>query len=303
MSQQVVGILITHWHLDHIEGASKLLKACSNAKLYLSGALFTREALQIASLYKKDVFAETDKDIREFGEIIQFLHETEDRNRIVPVKTRHTFFDYRETIPTRLIALSPSDVAVTQSISKLAQFAKKPGDQRIRTVVPESENLNAVAVHFSFGSFSALVGSDLEETGNVQTGWSAIFEDNIINELSLSASSLFKVPHHGSETGHHDRIWEDLLIEKPLSMTTPFSRCDLPTPKNIERLKQLSSNLLIARDPRARNRIKRDNMVERELRSIAIARKSINDKMGHIRVRVSDKGAFDISVNQNVVKF
>lgn len=303
MSQQVVGILITHWHLDHIVGAYKLLKACSNAKLYLSGALLTREALQIASLYKKDVFSETDKDIREFGEIIQFLYETKDRSRVVPVKTRHTFFDYREAIPTRLIALSPSDVAVTQSISKLAQFAKKPGDQRIGTVVPENENLNAVAVHFSFGSFSALVGSDLEETGNVQTGWSAIFEDNIINELSLSAASLFKVSHHGSETGHHDKVWEDFLIKKPLSIATPFSRCDLPTQKNIERLQRLSSSLLITRDPRARNRIRRDNMVERELRAIAKERKSINDKIGHIRVRISDKEIFEVSANQNVVKF
>lgn len=303
MSQQVVGILITHWHLDHIEGASGLLKVCSNAKLHLSSALLTKEALQIASLYKKDIFADTDKDIREFGEIIRFLFETKDRSRLVPVKSRHTFFDYRDTTQTRLVALSPSDVAVTQSISKLAQLTKKPNDPRIRNVVPVSENLNAVAIHFSFGSFSALLGSDLEDMGNVQIGWSAIFEDNIVNELSLPAASLFKVSHHGSDTGYHDKIWQDLLIKKPLSMTTPFSRCDLPTPDNIKKLQGLSSNLLITRDPRARNRIKRDNMVERELRAIVKERKSVNDKMGHIQVRISEKGKFDISANQNAVRF
>lgn len=302
-SQQVVGILITHWHLDHIEGASVLLKVCANAKLYLSSALRSNEGFYIASLYKKDIFSDIEKDIREFGEIIQFLYETNDKSRLVPVKSRHTFFDYRKNISTRLIALSPSDVAVTQSLSKLSQITKKPGDTRTRNVVPESENLNAVALHFSFGEFSALLGSDLEDTGNLEIGWSAIFKDNIVNELSLSAASLFKVAHHGSETGHHDKIWQDLLINKPLSMTTPFVRCGLPTQANIERIQGLSSNFLITRDPQANKKIKRDNMVEREFRSIVKERKSINDKMGHIQIRISKEGKFNIAANQNAVCF
>ena len=93
VSQQVVGILITHWHSDHIEGASALLKACSNAKLYCSIALLKKEAFQLVALYKKDIFTDTDEDIREFKEIIEFLSETKDRNRFELVKNRHTFFD------------------------------------------------------------------------------------------------------------------------------------------------------------------------------------------------------------------
>ena len=92
VGEQVVGILISHWHSDHIKGASALLKACAKAKLYLSQALMTKEALYIASLYKDDIFAETGKDIREFGEIIKFL-KSGDKGRLVLVKTRHTFFD------------------------------------------------------------------------------------------------------------------------------------------------------------------------------------------------------------------
>lgn len=52
----------------------------------------TKEALYIESLYKDDIFAETGKDIREFGEIIKFL-KSGDKGRLVLVKTRHTFFD------------------------------------------------------------------------------------------------------------------------------------------------------------------------------------------------------------------
>lgn len=263
----------------------------------------SKEALCLVSLYKKDIFAGTDIDIREFREIVDFLFETRDRDRLVPVKSRHTFFDYRDTISTRLVALSPSNVAVTQAISKLVQLKPKTGDNRVRNVVPEDENLNAVTIHFSFGCFSALLGSDLEETGNLQTGWSAVFEDNIINELSLPASSLFKVSHHGSQTGHHEKIWQDFLIKKPLSITTPFTRSGLPTPSDIKRLQKLSSDFLITRDPQVKSLIKRDNMVERELRAIVKERKSINDKMGHIQMRISDKGIFKIAANQNAVRF
>jgi len=280
-----------------------LLKACKNAKLYHSSALMSKEAFCLVSLYKKDIFAGTDIDIREFREIVDFLFETRDRDRLVPVKSRHTFFDYRDTISTRLVALSPSDVAVTQAISKLVQLKPKTGDNRVRNVVPEDENLNAVTIHFSFGCFSAVLGSDLEETGNLQTGWSAVFEDNIISELSLPASSLFKVSHHGSQTGHHEKIWQDFLIKKPLSMTTPFTRSGLPTPDDIKRLQKLSSDFLITRDPQVKSLIKRDNMVERELRAIVKERKSINDKMGHIQIRISDKGIFKIAANQNAVRF
>lgn len=303
VSQQVIGILITHWHLDHIEGASTLLKKCVNARIYCSFALKTNEALHLAALYKKDIFADTDKDIREFKEIIDFLIETKDRNRLAPVKNRHTFFDYRNTVQTRLVALSPSDVAVAQSLANITELTHKQGKRRTRNVVPASENLNAVALHFSFGNFSTLLGSDLEETGNPQTGWSAIFEDKIINELSLPAASLFKVAHHGSETGYHDKIWQELLIESPLSMTTPYTRSNLPTADNINKLQKLSSHFLITRDPQANKRIKRENMVERELRAIAKDRKTINEKMGHIQIRFTSDGDLNISGNEHAVKF
>ena len=303
VSQKVVGILVTHWHLDHIEGAFTLLKACAKAKICFPSALMSKEAFQLAALYKKDPFADTDKDVREFREIIDFLYKTKDRNPLVPVKNRHTFFDYRNAVSTRLIALSPSNVAVTQSIATLTQLTQKLGKRRTRNVVPLSENLNAVALHFSFGNFSGLLGSDLEETGNHQTGWSAIFDDNIIDELSLPSASLFKVAHHGSESGYHDKTWKELSTEKPLSMTTPYTRSNLPTSNSIKKLQILSSHLLVTRNPHVNKRVKRETMLERELRSIAIDRKSINDQMGHIQIRIDKDGGFKDQVQHGLMNY
>jgi len=303
VATQVVGILITHWHSDHIRGAFALFQECQNAKLYHSCALSSNEALHLAAMYKKDVFAETDKNIREFVDIVQYLFKTKDRDRLDPVKAKHTFFDHRSGPQTRMIALSPSNTAVTQAISKLVESKPTDGSGRVKNVVPESENLNAVAIHFTFGEFSAVLGSDLEETGNMQTGWSAVFQSGIVGDLSLSTSSLYKVAHHGSETGHHEKIWSDLLAENPISITTPYTRSGLPAPDNINRVTALSSEFLVSRDPNSGKKIKRDSMVDREMRAIVKARKSVNDKMGHIQIRVSCKGKMSIAANENCVRY
>ena len=300
---QVIGILITHWHADHIEGASILLRECKNATLYHSEALSSDEALNLAALYKKDIFSNTDKEIREFASIIQFLFKTKERERLDPVKARHTFFDYRNGTHTRMVALSPSSAAVTQAISNLITITPKDGSSRTRNIVPQSENINAVAIHFSYGVFSAVLGSDLEVTTNSTTGWTAVFNSNIIVDLSLPASSLYKVSHHGSETGHHDKIWSDLLVDKPLSITTTYLRSGLPNENNIKRVVSKSSEFIVTRDPKSSKKTKRDSMVDREMRAIAIDRKIINDKMGHVQVRVLPTGDIKIAANNNCIRY
>lgn len=300
---QVIGILITHWHADHIDGAYSLLRACKRARLYCSCALSSKEAFTIAALYKKDVFVNSDEEIAEFSKIIQFLHETKDHSRIDPVKARHTFFDRQDKVKARLVALSPSGAAVAQAIGKLAERKPAIASNRVRHVVPQNENLNAVAIHFTFGNFSALLGSDLEDTGNAHTGWSAIVESQIMEDLALPASSLYKVAHHGSETGHHDGIWETLLLRKPLSIATPFSRSGLPTPSGIDRIATLSSEFVITRGPDSGKKTKRDPMVEREMRSTVRERRTVNDKIGHIQARISDAGNVEVATNEHCVRY
>ncbi len=125
--------------------------------------------------------------IKEFpeldSEIINHLFTTKEIERFVPVKARHTFFDQREQHTTRLVALSPSPAAVTQSISNLVKLKITTGSVRKRNIIPLKENLNAVALHFTFGEFSAVLGSDLEVSVNPHTGWRAVLSDKIITEL------------------------------------------------------------------------------------------------------------------------
>lgn len=277
-------------------------KACNNAKLYPSDALSSKKALELASLYQKDLTSDSDKEIREYSEIINHLFTTKEIERFVPVKARHTFFDQREQHTTRLVALSPSPAAVTQSISNLVKLKITTGSVRKRNIIPLKENLNAVALHFTFGEFSAVLGSDLEVSVNPHTGWRAVLSDKIITELSLIKSSVFKVPHHGSQNGHHQSVWDDMLIAKPLSVTTPYSPSNLPTPQDIARIKQLSSEFWITKDPQSNKKIKRDSMVEREYKSVVLKRKTINDRMGHIQIRSTLQGDISIATNNTSMK-
>jgi len=302
VATQVIGILITHWHSDHIEGAFELLKECKNARLFASSALSSNEAFHLAAIYKKDVFANSDKEIREFSDIAQYLYKNNQRDRFDSVKAYHTFFDYKDKIQTRMIALSPSNTAVTQSISNLIQIKPEDGSDRVRNILPESENLNAVAIHFTFGDFSAVLGSDLEKTDNNLTGWPAVFKNNIKDELSLSLASLYKVSHHGSKTGHHDNIWSDLLINNPIAITTPFSRSGLPTLERIEEIKSLSSEFLVTRDPKSGKIISRESMVDREMRAATKERKSINSTMGHIQLRAKYSGELTIAASESCIR-
>jgi hypothetical protein len=53
----------------------------------------------------------------------------------------------------------------------------------------------------SIGDIALLLGADLEETGEEDTGWSVIVAST---ERPHGKASIFKIPHHGSETAHHD---------------------------------------------------------------------------------------------------
>lgn len=302
VSTQVTGLLLSHWHKDHIEGAFQIASACKNAIIHAPAALLSNEAVNLAALYKKDPFNDTDKEIREFREIVEHLKDQGQQERYDLVKARHCFFDDRNK-NTRLFALSPSSVATTQAIERIRELKPNKGQRRVRLVAPSSENLNAVALHFSFDNFSAVLGSDLEETGNMKTGWSAVFNSNVATDLSLDKAHVYKVAHHGSETGHHQDIWDQLLDPNPQAMTTSFSNKHLPKESDIERILPLVSSFIVTRDPAPKSKTKRNPFVDRCLRRQTKSRHVVNDKIGHVQIRITPDGKFVMVKNPSCVEY
>jgi len=309
VAESVVGILLTHWHKDHIDGAFDLFTSCKNASLYFSHALNSREMFHMCALHKKDVFANTDKEIREFKSIIDSIFNSGEKGRLIPVSANHVFFDYRDsaqsTVNTKMVALTPSPVSTTEAIAQLADQISQagPSNPKLRKNVIGKENINAVAIWFGFGNWSALLGSDLEMSTDDDKSWKSIFKSQIYQKLSLSKSSLYKVAHHGSSNGHHNDIYTRLLSNNPTSIATAYTPSNLPKRSDIDRIKSHCSELTVTRDINSNTKLKLDPMVERELKAIAKSRTVLNEKIGHIQIRITDQGTVTSEASESCVYY
>jgi len=70
-------------------------------------------------------------------------------------------------------------------------------------------------------------------------------------ERPTSPAHVFKVAHHGGKSGHLEAMWDELLVEKPISILTPFvrGRQSLPTVEDLRRITSRSAKTLITTLP------------------------------------------------------
>jgi hypothetical protein len=299
----VKGILLTHWHADHTKGAFELFKRCTSAKLYLPLSFNSHDFFCLMGLFSADQFSSKANALGEYEKILRYVRQNNMKTRLAWIKNGHLFFDLRTDTHTRMIALSPSDTTVVNAAAKFASLNPQDGDDRIvRIIGGSSENLGAVAVHFSFGSFSALLGSDLESRSAPEVGWSAVINADLYAQYSLSKAAVYKVAHHGSATGEHPDIWAKLLKDLPISIVTPFTpqANPLPLESDLNRLANYSSEVYLTRATASAKPVRRDKMVEREMNSIVISRKPIDRTAGHIQIRASEKGSITTMSNAHV---
>ena len=153
-----------------------------------------------------------------------------------------------------------------------------------RRLVPGANSVSVV-LHLTLGQTSVLLGSDLEETGAAETGWSAVATEAA--RLDLPAASILKVPHHGSPTADSEALWTD-LVRTPEAVVTPFRKSRLPRPDDVTRLTQNASRVSLTAPARRAARQHLHRSVERSMRQTA---KQIHDVLvgfGHVRMRFSD---------------
>ena len=84
------------------------------------------------------------------------------------------------------------------------------------------------------GGISLLLGSDLENTTSLTDGW-----HQVVNVLrARPPAQVVKVPHHGSVSAHHDAMWDELAVARPIAVLTPFARGNvtLPTDDDVARI-------------------------------------------------------------------
>ena len=98
--------------------------------------------------------------------------------------------------------------------------------RRTHTLTP---NRIAVVLLIKVDEAVVLLGSDLEGRG-----WLEILA---ARERPNCKASIFKIPHHGSQNAHEDRMWSEMLDSEPIAALTPWRKGGrvLPTEGEQER--------------------------------------------------------------------
>src|SRR3990170_2707185 len=284
-------IIATHWHDDHIRGLGNIVEECKSADFICSEALKSDEFLTLVSAYGKRSMM-TSSGVEEFYKVLQTL---ETLVRYTPQKTPRFAIEDRclkrvlpensvLSLPCEIHSLSPSDYAVLLTKIEIAKLVPKEKTIK-RRVLGISPNHSSIVLLVIIGDLCILLGSDLEETGNAQTGWTKIA--NSQTRLRKKAS-LFKIPHHGSKNADLSDVWTEMLNSQPFAILTPFVKGNiyLPTKDDVIRIGNRTNNAYITALPRWKKSRRRPTPVEKTIRESNIKIKQYNRAVGYVRLRI-----------------
>lgn len=284
-------ILASHWHDDHVRGLGRAIETCSSARFCCSQAMKRQEFLELVKLHEPGSMS-SNSGVREFHRILDVL-EGRGAGRSTTQWAHADRCLYRRPANGQLPAcevysLSPSDTAVTQAFQRWGTMLTQsvgPGSR----VPAENPNYAAVVLWVRVGTRIVLLASDLENTAQNGTGWSAVLSSTGRPD---GRAAVVKVSHHGSQSGDHPDVWSTLLDPDPVAVLTPFSRGrhQLPTPADICRIRGQSSRAFITAPPRLRRSRRRSGLVGRTLRETTRYVREAHPPVGHVRLRAPSTG-------------
>ncbi len=284
-------VIATHWHDDHVRGLGEVFKACKNADFVCSDAISNKEFCEIVMLYGHKIMTETPSGVDEFRDVLDEMAlraRESGRKRVTPVFAVSDKCLWRAPLEIvggecSIYSLSPSDTALVMSRLDIANLIPKIKEPK-RSILPFSTNHAAVVLWVSVGQLHALLGADLEEIGDEQTGWSVILSSSTRPRVKASA---FKIPHHGSKNAHHPDVWRNLLEGQPVAFLSPYKLGSniLPTTEDVTRICSLTNLAYTTADPTRGKSIKRDKTIEKMIKQSGRVLKQMYTQCGHVRLR------------------
>ncbi|MCW6507397.1 MBL fold metallo-hydrolase [Lichenifustis flavocetrariae] len=276
LQSDVVAILITHWHDDHIGGAASLIAQCSSAIIALSGVLLEDEFITLLQRADPPSTSTISSGIDELVQVLSLIKHRDSmfcwHNQIIA--------EDRSTFPFRFESLSPSSGDFVDFMESIRNYVLS--DEPGRRIISPPRNDASVAAVVEIQADKLLFGADLE-TSKLSTGWDAL---NRAAWRNRGQACFFKIPHHGSVTGHHPLTWTDLLLSDVTSGLTPWSRGrKLPSNTDVDRILRYTSNAHIASRVRVGKSKKRDQRVEQTLTKFGIQVEGGDQTLGHLRFR------------------
>ena len=304
MEDAVKLIVASHWHDDHIRGLSDLFIKCAHALFSMPIALKEKEFLTLIRLYDRFPKTTENSGLKEFIRIIMTLANRESNAQFKPPKyalaDRLLYSNQirliSDSVDAKVYALSPSDAAFQQSLMAFANLLPKFNSREYKSIIrvaSPSPNHTSVVLWIEIGIHRILLGSDLENTNDSETGWTAILNNS---QVVNNKAGVFKIPHHGSENAHNDTIWSRFLLDNPYSLLSPFFKgnISLPTQPDIHRINHFTNNAYITNPTRKRKFRWRDNVVRDFVKDVTPDIYNVHSGWGHIRLRkkISDTNPF-----------
>lgn len=310
-SEAVKLFVITHWHSDHIQGASEVAAQCKNATICFSEVFLKEDFLALVAAYsglEDPVLVDRETSgTKEIASVIQLIKKRyekfkESSSSNEPLDTASANQVLFRALSNEIWALSPSSKSVIEGWNEIATLLEALPTEKVRRVIPAPhKNHNSVALLLKMeGIFDVLLGSDLEETRDLFTGWSAIVNSK---KRPDSKAKIFKIPHHGSQNGHNHEVWKQMVSTNPIGvMTTKLGgQSSLPKDRDIKRLKEYTDFLCCAVEPKPK-RQKRERLVEKSMKGVVKRRTPLNGEMGQIQIRAKNKDQININLKEPALR-
>lgn len=281
-------IVVSHWHDDHVRGLSNIVATCPNASVCCSSALTKEEFVAFILAYDNIMIQAAASGVSEIKKTFQILKDRCSPKHAIANRCVLKLPAEGAADSCIVTTLSPSDKEFDLFLRSISELTPKTRQTKTRAPYLRPNNV-AVVLWIETGSVKILLGSDLEEKGEPSTGWSAIVQSA---ERPQGRAAIYKVPHHGSLTGHHDCVWSDMLVQFPIAVLSPFYHAGkkLPTDKDIARISQLApESYVTTRNPIPRSKVKRSSAVEHSIKDTVGKIRTVQSSMGWVRLRNGGK--------------
>jgi beta-lactamase superfamily II metal-dependent hydrolase len=259
VSARVHLVIASHWHDDHIRGLTELFVAAKKARLVCPAAIRIEEFSHILNLAEEG--SETlqrlgvkqmyESGVAEISGLIRELSVRTAGTKPMYALGMRELWNRAGQVPVIVRSLSPSDGEFQLAQQRFAALALELQDVVSRIPSLEPNDTSVVVSVIVQNDIGILLGSDLENRTIPESGWDCVLE-NWNNQTERH--KVFKVSHHGSDNGHHDCVWTDMLGAEPIAVLTPFrkGRVNLPTSSNRTRLQKLSKQVFLTSLDRSR---------------------------------------------------
>jgi hypothetical protein len=280
-------VVATHWHDDHIRGMAEQIKTFSSARFCTSSALTNKEFLATIVAYEGRHGIIAGSGASEICEVLEVLRSRAGMSSPMRASPARRVF----TLPAaasghgyecRVTTLSPSDKQFEKFMLQLGKLVPIERAAKKRVANQEANDLSVVTL-ISIGDQGILLGADLEETGDIELGWSAIVR---MPERPSEIAGAFKIPHHGSENGHCQEVWAQMLIANPIAILTPWNKNrSLPTTTDVQRIVGLSEAAFSTSAGTRRIDRPRPYSVQKQIKETVGSLRATERRTGFVRLR------------------